>query len=157
MLELTTEYLFDAHIDAVPSDEYMPAGNGGWGDRCIIPITGGTIEGPRIKGVVKPFGADWVLIRPDGVLEVDVRLVIETDDGAFIHMYYDGIADIPEDQIADALAGKWPPVIRGHTTPRFETGHEDYLWLNKIKGVAIGEGKAKDGLFNVYYSVYALT
>lgn len=156
MYELKTEYLFDTRFIAVPAPEYMMIGKGGWGTRCIVPIQGGTVEGPKIKATAKSFGADWVLIRPDNAFEVDVRLVLETDDGALIYMYYDGIAEIPEEQIADALEGKWPSVIRGNNTPRFETGHENYLWLNKLKAVGTGEARLVGDHLEVCYSVYAL-
>jgi hypothetical protein len=69
-----------------PADDF-DIGKGGWGTRCIVPIQGGTVEGPKIKATAKSFGADWVLIRPDNAFEVDVRLVLETDDGALIYMY----------------------------------------------------------------------
>jgi hypothetical protein len=72
------------------------------------------------------------------------------------YFYYDGIAEIPEEQIADALEGKWPSVIRGNNTPRFETGHENYLWLNKLKAVGTGEARLVGDHLEVCYSVYAL-
>ena len=156
MFELKTEYLFDTRFIAAPSTEYMMAGEGGSGIRCIVPITGGTVEGPRIKAKAKSFGADWVLIRPDNAFEIDVRLVLETDDGAIIHMYYDGIAEIPDKEIAAALEGTWPEVVRGNTSPRFETGHPNYLWLNKVKGVATGEARLVGDHLEVCYSVYAM-
>jgi Protein of unknown function (DUF3237) len=103
-------------------------GNGGWGTRAIAPVTGGTVEGPKIGAKAKNFGADWFVIRHDGAFVVDVRLVLETDDAAFIHMYYPGIVDVTREQLAQLSAGIFPPLVaRVHTTPRFETGHEKYL------------------------------
>ena len=123
----------------------------------IIPATAGIIEGPKIRGRVKDFGADWLVIRHDNVCVVDVRLVLETDDGVLIHMCYDGILDLKEEQIAELLSGKYlqfkAPV---YTTPRFETGHKNYLWLNKVKGAAIGEVNTVVDPAEVNYSVYAL-
>lgn len=156
VMELKTEYLFDAHLTVVPPSEYMMVGNGGGGIRCIIPISGGIIQGPKIKGSVRPFGADWILIRSDNTFIVDVRLVIETDDSALIHMEYDGILDLSEEEMNKIMDGEFPPVAWAHTTPRFETGHEKYLWLNKLRAAAIGKlVSEKDDLY-VDYSVYAL-
>ena len=63
-------------------------GKGPHGVRRILPLTGGKIEGPKIKGEVLAFGADWVLIRPDGVIELDVRATIKTDDGGLVYARY---------------------------------------------------------------------
>ena len=157
MRELKTEHLFDAHFTVVNASGFMPAGDGGWGNRVVAPVTGGTVEGPRIKGKAKPFGADWFVVRHDGVFIVDVRLVIETDDGAFIHTYYDGIVDVTQEHLAVMAGGEFPafraPV---HTTPRFETGHEKYRWLNRVVGVGIGEVNTEGDPYTVDYSIYAL-
>src|SRR6476646_5864651 len=56
------------------------------GTRVTVPIAGGHFEGPRLRGKVLPGGGDWTLLRGDGVLELAVRLTLETDDGALIHM-----------------------------------------------------------------------
>ena len=55
------------------------------GTRIILPVTGGKIEGPKIRGTLLPFGADWLLTRPDGVQELDVRVTTQTDDGELIY------------------------------------------------------------------------
>ena len=73
------------------------------GRRRIIPIQGGEFEGPRIRGQVLPFGADWMLIRPDGVVVIDVRATLQTDDDALIHMRYSGYRHGPTD-VMQALA-----------------------------------------------------
>jgi hypothetical protein len=157
MRELKTEYLFDARFQVANPSGFMPAGDGGWGTRVIAPVIGGTVEGPRIKGTAKPFGADWFVIRHDGVFVVDVRIVIETDDGAFIHTYYGGIVDVTEGHVKSIAEGKFPSFVAAvHTTPRFETGHPRYLWLNRLVGVAIGEVNTHVDPIAVGYSVYAL-
>ena len=112
--------------------------NGPSGTRVVIDASDGTFEGPKMKGIVKGPGGDWATVRPDGVLQLDVRVLLETDDGAVILMQYKGIG-------IDGAAN-----IR--TAPLFETGDERYAWLNSIQAVAhgsVGEG-------NVTYDVYAL-
>jgi hypothetical protein len=56
------------------------------GTRVIAPIASGTFEGPRLRGKVLPGGADWTLLRSDGVLELDLRITLETEDDALISM-----------------------------------------------------------------------
>src|SRR2546425_10509434 len=80
------------------------------GTRVTAPIASGHFEGPRLRGKVLSGGGDWTLLRGDGVLELDLRLTLETDDGALIHMTFEGIRD-------DAAPGA--PYFR--TVPRVET------------------------------------
>ena len=54
------------------------------GDRRIDPVAGGRFEGPKLRGIVLPGGADWIIGRPDGSTSLDMRIVLETDDGAAI-------------------------------------------------------------------------
>src|SRR5690349_22324737 len=56
------------------------------GRRRIIPITGGRFEGERLRGRVLPGGADWQIVRPDGVADLDARYTLETSDGALIYV-----------------------------------------------------------------------
>ena len=97
------------------------------GTRSIFPITGGTFEGARLRGRVLPGGADWALLRSDGMTELDLRITLETDDGALIHMTFDGLR-------GDAYF---------RTIPRFETAATKYLFLNRI--VAVGSGEIGAG------------
>src|SRR6476619_4154997 len=62
------------------------------GTLSIFPITGGSFEGGRLRGTVLG-GADWVTAAADGTLELDLRLTLETDDGALIHMTFTGVRD----------------------------------------------------------------
>ena len=61
-----------------------------FGERRVVAVTGGSFEGPRLRGTVEPGGSDWILVRPDGSLRLDVRLTLKTDDGALIGMTYAG-------------------------------------------------------------------
>jgi hypothetical protein len=104
----------------------------------VVDASGGTFEGPKLKGTVKAPGGDWVTVRPDGVLQLDVRVLLETDDGAIILMQYKGIGVDGGSNI--------------RTAPLFETGDERYAWLNSVQAVA--HGSTGDG--DVTYQVYAL-
>ncbi len=151
---LKTELLFNARFFIDPNtDNWFDVGDGGNGRRLIAPVNsdGGVFEGPRLRGTLQPsFGADWVRFRDDGIGNVDVRCVLRTIDGALIHMYYDGLVfyDIP--------AVDYPGATLVHTTPRFETGHEKYRWLNTIMCVGVGKtGKNASQRF-LEYSIYAM-
>jgi len=103
-------------------------GAGPRGTRLTFPITGGEFEGDRLRGKVLPGGGDWVIERPDGVLELDLRITLETDDGALIHMTFEGIRD-------DGAKGA--PYFR--TLPRFETADAKYSFLNRLLAAGAGE------------------
>src|SRR6202045_5333814 len=71
------------------------------GTRRTVPITGGDFEGPRLRGTVLPGGsADWLLLRADGVLEMDLRVTLRTDDGALISMRSFGLRNGPPEGMA---------------------------------------------------------
>jgi hypothetical protein len=98
------------------------------GTRRTFPITGGSFEGDRLRGKVLPGGDDWVIKRPDGVLELDLRVTLQTDDGALIHMTFTGMRD-------DAAPGA--PYFR--TLPRFETAEPKYAFLNRLLALGTAE------------------
>lgn len=132
-------------------------GASSWGTRLIYPVVGGTVKGPELNGKLRPFGADWGLIRADNCFELDVRIVIETDDGVFIHADYRGILAMTKDQARRFLAGEVPAGLSLYTTPRFETGHEKYQWLTRIQAVARGSVERDRDMIKVTYSWYVLT
>jgi len=135
----------------------LPIGPAAWGARLICPLVRGTVEGPKIKGVVRPFGADWALLRTDNCLELDVRLVVETDKGALIHVEYRGVVDLTQEQVDQLLSGKPVEDMKIHTAPRFETSHPDYVWLNRIQAVGCGSNVVVGKELKVTYSWYVLT
>ena len=95
--------------------------NGPNGTRVIVEAGPGTFEGPKMKGTTKAPSGDWVVARPDGSLGLDVRLLLETDDGA-VHPH-----DLPR------VSPDGGTTIR--TGPLFETGDERYTWLNNVQAV----------------------
>jgi hypothetical protein len=125
------------------------------GERRIAPVSGGYFEGPKMKGKVLSFGADWLVIRPGGEWEIDVRITLETDDGEFIYAYYRGIIDISA-SVLDKIYGSGsyvdPSEYYFRTTPVFETGSEKYRWLNKI--ICVGVGRLSPG--KVEYNIYQI-
>jgi len=78
------------------------AGDTPYGGRKIVMVTGGTFEGDRLRGKILPGGGDWALTRADGSLVLDVRLMLEADDGARIYMTYRGVRHGPDAEIGRA-------------------------------------------------------
>jgi len=136
MLQL--ERLFRAEVTLAPAQEI---GAGPAGRRRIIPITGGKVSGERLSGRVLPGGADWQIVRTDGVAYLEARYTIETHDGALVYVRNQGYRHGPPDVIARLAAGETVDPARYYmrTTPWFETGDERYDWLNRTVCVGSGE------------------
>jgi hypothetical protein len=94
------------------------------------------------------------LLRQDGIGVVDVRLTLQSHDGALIYLTYSGVLDLGVDGYQKFLQGQLPPTIPVHIAPRFQTGHSDFLWMNRIQCVGIGE--ADMAAARVSYDVYAI-
>ena len=124
------------------------------GLRWNIYVTGGEVTGPKMQGIVRPVGADWLTIRTDGVAVLDVRATLETHDGALIYVTYLGVGDLGEDGYAKALAGDLPKTLPLRTAPMLKSSHADYLWVNRHQYVNVGEVDFEK--FEVAYDVYAL-
>jgi hypothetical protein len=116
-------------------------GAGPYGTRVIVPVSGGHFEGPRLRGNVVPGGGDWTILRGDGVLELDLRVTLQTDDGALIHMASFGLRHGPPDVIAALGRGERidPSRYYFRTTPRFETATPKYAFLNRLLAVSSGD------------------
>jgi len=138
---LRLQPLFRAEITLAPAQELGEAPHG---RRRIIPITGGRVSGERLAGRVLPGGADWQVVRTDGVAELDARYTIETGDGALVYVSNRGVRHGPAEVIRRLAAGEAvdPALYYMRTTPWFETGDERYAWLNRIVSVGTGERRA---------------
>ena len=103
------------------------------GLRRVISILGGTIQGPRLSGIVLSAGADYQVIRPDGYTTLDARYVVRLDDGALIYVVNTGVRFGPPEVMARIANGEVvdPEKVYFRTTPRFETASPDYQWLTR--------------------------
>lgn len=135
---LETEFLYKIDLSLDPGIEI---GKAPVGTRVIYPIKGGTFEGQKIKGKVRSIGGDWVLRLDSATTKLDVRLLLETDDGQLISCTYNGIVRNNPDG-----TNYW------RITPVFETSSKKYAWLNYMVAVGVGNF-GKDG---VSYQVYAV-
>ena len=121
-------------------DEPLELGATPLGRRRIIGIRGGRFSGERLAGRVLAGGADWQVIRADGVADLDARYTLETSDGALIYVRNRGYRHGPAEVIKKLAAGETVDenLYYMRTTPSFETGDERYAWLNRIVCVATG-------------------
>jgi hypothetical protein len=113
------------------------------GERWVVQILSGRLEG-RINGEVLPGGADHQIVAPDGTSHLNARYVILTDDGAMILVRNTGIRH--------GVVGDDPSKYYFRSTPRFETGHDRYLWLNKVVAVCSG-ARTPDSVLLDFYEV----
>jgi hypothetical protein len=99
--------------------------------RRMIPITGGTVSGPRLNGRVLPGGADWQVILPDGAADLVARYVIEAEDGTLITVVNRGLRHGPPELLARLAAGEMvdPALIYFRATPRLEAPPGPHFWM----------------------------
>ena len=114
------------------------------GRRRIIGITGGKFSGPRLSGRILPGGADWQVIRSDGVAYLDARYTLETSDGVLIYVRNKGYRHGPKEVIERMARGEEvdPALYYMRATPWFETSAPAYDWLNRAICVATGARRA---------------
>src|ERR1700681_3488569 len=124
---LSTKYVFTI---TVTIGSVTSAGDVGHGVRRIIPITGGEVRG-EISGKVCAFGADFQIIRPNELIELEAKYAFETDDGAVVYVENKGLRFGPVELLQKLKRGEPvdPKLIYFRTAPKFETGSEKYRWL----------------------------
>ena len=122
------------------------------GNRRIGLVAGGTFEGPRLKGTVLPGGADWIIVRPDASTTLDVRLVLQTDDGATIGMTYRGMRHGPAAVMDRVNKGEMvdPSGYYFRTAVLFETASEKYGWLNRIIAIGTGHRPPEGPVYDIF-------
>jgi hypothetical protein len=138
--QLDVEHLFTLTAQIGDTTNAIIRG-GPTGTRMIAAVTGGEFAGPRVRGTIVAPAGDWVHVRKNRTIHLDVRLQLVADDGEAILMTYLGIGHPNEDGTTS---------IR--SAPTFETGAETYEWLNDVQAVGIGTATAE----SVTYEVYAL-
>jgi hypothetical protein len=143
------EYLMTYRADLKPP---VDVGKGPFGARRIFDVTGGSAEGPRLRGKLLASGGDWLLLDEGGTGRLDVRGTLETDDGAHIYIQYHGVLEMNEKLLAALEKGEATDYGDTYfvTQPRFETGDPRYAWLNRV--VAVAEGRVLPSA--VEYRVY---
>lgn len=118
--------------------------------------TGGWVEGPRIKGTVVGPGGDWLRVMPSGVLRLDVRVTIKTDDSELIYVSYNGVIQCSKEQSDRLNKGEELKTDDCYflTAPTFVTKSEKYGWLNGVQ--AVGKMVSVKGGDHVRYDIFAV-
>ena len=149
MAELRTAHLFTLSLEVAGMQAIgaTPAG-----ERRVGLVAGGRFTGPRLSGTVLPGGADWIMIRPDGATTLDVRLVLQTTDGATIGMTYRGMRHGPEAVMARLGRGEAvdPSEYYFRTSVAFETAAPAHAWLNRIIAVGTGHRPPSGPVYDVF-------
>ena len=152
IFDLQTEHIctFTALLD--PNFEVI--GPTPSGLKMDVFVTGGTVKGKKLNGTFRAGGGDWLTIRPDGVGILDVRITLETDDGALIYFTYKGVADMGDDGYTRFLEGN--PVLKMplRCAPLCLTSHPDYAWMNRKQFILVGEGDLT--IPHASYDLYAI-
>lgn len=122
---LQAEFLMDLRLQTQPAHEIGGAG----ATRRVVPVSGGSFQGPRLRGSVIAPGGDWMVQRPDGSRVLDVRILLRTDDTQIIYVSWRGIA------YPTPGGGLFARIL-----PVFETGAPAYTWLNNVVAVGVYRG-----------------
>ncbi len=150
-LPLNTEFLFRMSLAA--GAPQMVGGGVRGGELRIVPVTGGTVTGPAIRGEVLPAtAADWLRVEADGTAHMDVRLTLRLEGGAVVFMHYTGVRTASPE--VAARLGRGEAVDPGdyyfRTAIRFETGDAAFAWLNRVLAVGVGQRPPSGPVYDVY-------
>lgn len=149
-MQIETRHLFDLRL-TVP--EILDLGDTPGGRRRVATVTGGEFEGERLKGKALGSAAgDWLLLRSDGVLTLDVRLQLKTDQGELIYMAYRGLRHGPADVMERLAKGESvdPRSYYFRIAPVFETAAPRLQWLHRIIAVGTGRREQAGPIYSVH-------
>lgn len=124
---LEAEYLFSLSIDIAQAYDLgvTPTGH-----KRFASIAGGFFKGPRLSGAVCPGGSDWIDVRPDGIRQIDVRLLLKTDHGVAIAMRYWGYR-LPDSELVNSQHQYRVAVF-------FQCADSRLDWLNRVVAIGLG-------------------
>ncbi len=147
--EIRTKHLFRLEL-SVGTPHLM--GKVPTGERRPTAIHGGSFAGERLNGIVLGGGNDWILIRNDGVWEIDVRIPLIADDNEPISMAYKGFRHGPPDVLAQIARGERvdPASYYFRTAVTFETSSEKYAWLNRLIAIGFGYREPEGPRYDVF-------
>jgi uncharacterized protein DUF3237 len=154
MDQLETEFLFEVKADL--QDPNLIIGGVPEGMRMVAHVSGGTFEGPKLKGTLAASGGDWAMVRADGSVKIDVLTVLTAEDGTNIYVTYGGRILMKPEQMGalgdrKAAAALDPATYYFRTNPLFEVPMDSpHAWLNNV--VAVGVGSLTEA--GVSYKIY---
>ena len=118
----------------------------------FIPITGGAMLGPRLKGEVLPGGGDWQSIHPDGLTELFARYTLRTEDGVTIGITNPGVRVASAEVARRIAAGEDVPPSEYYfrSSPVFDVAEGPYAWLRRRVFVGRGIRRPDHVLLDIY-------
>jgi hypothetical protein len=146
---IATQKLFQVRAELA---DILHMGKTPYGERRVINILGGRVEGPRLTGTILPGGADWQLIRADGAAHIEARYTIRSDAGGEVLVSSEGIRHGPPEVLAALMRGDSvdPALYYFRTVMRFETGEPKLDWMNRILALARGAREKNAVLLDVF-------
>jgi Protein of unknown function (DUF3237) len=134
---LSPEPIFHIHAELA---DILHLGPTPYGERRVINIRGGAVTGERLSGRILPGGADWQIVRADGVVDIRARYTIETHRGARILVSSSGLRHGPPEVLEQLARGDTVDPSRYYfrTVMRYETSDAECGWLNRIIALARG-------------------
>jgi hypothetical protein len=149
LMSIATKPLFVMRLDVRP---LQIVGGAAGAFRRVGVVPGGLFQGERLCGEVLEGGADWQVVRANGVTQLDVRLVLKTNDGALIGMTYRGLRHGPPDVISRLERGEAvdPASYYFRINPLFETSAPDYDWINKVLAIGSGRRTADGPVYSIF-------
>lgn len=131
------EYAFSARVELNPPIEQGTVN----GLRMrFVPISGGTVSGPKLSGKVLPGGGDWQSISQDGLTDVHALYTLQADDGTVIAIDNSGVRTASK-QVTDRISkGEQvgPDDYYFRTAARFTVQDGPHAWLGRTLFVARG-------------------
>lgn len=127
-------------------------GAGPFGERRCVPLLGGSVSGPGLNGEILPGGADWQVLRADGVLDIQAHYIVRTSDGALVEVDSRGLRHGPPEVMQRLARGEAvaPEDYFFRTLMRFQTGHPAWFHLNATLALARGERQATVVVLDVF-------
>ncbi len=149
-LPLRSEFLFRMSLSTGAPQGVGAARNG---ELRIVPVVGGTVEGPKLRGEVLPgTAADWLRVDPDGTAHMDVRLTVRSEAGHLVFVHYTGVRTGAPEVLARLNRGEAVPPGEYYfrIAVRFETGAAELDWMNRVIAVGVGQRPPSGPVYDVY-------
>jgi hypothetical protein len=149
-LPLATEFLFRMVLSVGAPQMVGPTRNG---ELRVVPVTGGTVQGPALTAEVLPgTAADWLRVDPDGTAHMDVRLTLKAASGGIAYMHYSGIRTGAPEVLVRLNSGQPvdPSEYYFRIAARFETGAAELAWMNKVIAIGVGQRPPSGPTYDIY-------
>lgn len=147
---LRSQFVFEARVTV---GQPQVINQGPYGLRRIVPITGGSVAGPGIKGTIVPGGADWQFVRPDGVIDIHARYTLKLEDGTLVLVENRGLRHAPPAVMERIAKGEAVPATDYYfrTTAQFEAPvGGKYDWLNRAVFIGVAERQPGAAVLRFY-------